>query len=161
MIDLIPPQLRLIALAVVAALLIYSGWCAQGWRLGEQMAQMETDQALALANAQQQARAKEKQWQDSLEETRNDAQQSIEVATADAAAAAATADSLQQQVDRLARRPARCPAVADGSEAADPAGLLLADLLRRINERAGQLAAYADRARIAGVACEKSYGVLR
>lgn len=161
MTDLIPPQIRLIAMAIVAALLFSAGWCAQGWRMGEQMAQMETDQALALATAQQQARAKERRWQDSLEETRNDAQQSIEVATADAAAAAATADSLQQQVDRLARRPARCPAVADGSEAADPAGLLLADLLRRINERAGQLAAYADRARIAGVACENSYGVLR
>ena len=158
---MIPDQFKLIASAIVAALLIYSGWCAQGWRLGEQIAQMETDQALALAAAQQQARAKERQWQDSLEETRNDAQQSIEVATADAAAAAATADSLQQQVDRLARRPARCPAAAGGSEAADPAGLLLADLLERINSRARELAAYADRARIAGVACEKSYGVLR
>ena len=158
---MIPDQLRLIALAIVAALLIYSGWCAQGWRMGEQIAQMETDQALALATAQQQARAKERQWQDSLEETRNDAKQSIEVATADAAAATATADSLQQQVDRLARRPARCPAVTGGSEAADPAGLLLADLLERINSRARELAAYADRARIAGVACEKSYGVLR
>ena len=158
---MIPDQFKLIALAIVAALLFSAGWAANGWRLGERIAQMETDQALALAAAQQQARAKEKQWQDSLEETRNDAQQSIEVATADAAAAAATADSLQQQVDRLARRPARCPVVADGSEAADPTGLLLADLLRRINERAGQLAAYADRARIAGVACEKAYGVLR
>ena len=158
---MIPDQFRLIALAIAAALLFAAGWSANGWRLGEQIAQMEADQSLALAAAQQQARAEEQRRQTALEIIRNDAQQSIEVAEADAAAAAATADSLQQQVDRLARRPARCPAVADGSEAADPAGLLLADLLRRINERAGQLADYADRARIAGIACEKSYGVLR
>lgn len=158
---MIPDQFRLIAMAIAAALLIYSGWCAQGWRMGEQMAQMETDQALALVAAQQQSRAKEKQWQDSLEETRNDAQQSIEVAEADAAAAAATADSLLQQLDRLKRRATNCASSANGSAPAQDATVVLADLLAEVEREGRAMATEATLRGIAGVACEKSYGVLR
>ena len=150
-------DLRMAAYAGAAVILFAAGWTANGWRLGEQMAQIEAGQSQALATAQAQARSEEQRRQTALEIIRNDAKQSIEQANADAAAAAATADSLQQQVDRLARRPARCPASTAGSPAADPAGLLLADLLGRIDKRAGELAAHADRSRIAGDACVKAY----
>jgi len=155
MLDLIPVQFRIAAYAAVCALLFGAGWIAQGWRLNAQIAQIEADQAQALTAAIQQARAEEQRRQIALEGIRKDAQDQITIAAADADAARVAAVGLQQQVDRLAAR--RCPAAADGSPAADPAGLLLADLLGRIDKRAGELAAYADRSRIAGNACVKAY----
>ena len=134
---------------------------AQGWRYGERIADIHAAQAEALATAQGQARAEEQRRQIAIEGIRQDAQDHIEKASADAVAADAAADSLREQVAKLARRPARCPGVADGSETADPTGLLLADVLSRIDARAGELAAYADRARIAGEACAFSYDAVR
>ena len=155
MLGLIPPQLRLAFYAAACALMFGAGWIAQGWRLNAQIAQMQTDQAQALTDAIQQARAEEHRRKIALEGIRKDAQDQIAIAVADAAAADTAAVGLQQQVDRLAAR--RCPASTAGSPAADHAGLLLADLLGRIDKRAGELAAYGDRARIAGNACVKAY----
>ena len=155
MLGLTPLSIRLAVYALACALLFGAGWIAQGWRLNAQIAQIETDQAQALASAIQQARAEEQRRQIALEGIRKDAHEQIAIAVADAAAADTAAIGLQQQVDRLAAR--RCPAAADGSPAANPAGLLLADLLGRIDKRAGELSAYADRARIAGEACIKAY----
>lgn len=155
MLDLIPAQFRLAAYALACALLFGAGWIAQGWRLNAQIAQIETDQAQALASAIQQARAEEQRRQIALEGIRKDANEQITIAADDADAARVAAVGLQQQVDRLAAR--RCPAATAGSAAADPAGLLLADLLGRIDKRAGELAAHADRSRIAGNACVKAY----
>lgn len=155
MIDLIPTQFRLAAYAAVCALLFGAGWIAQGWRLNAQIAQIEADSAQELTAAIQQARAEEQRRQIALEGIRKDAQDQITIAAADADAARVAAVGLQQQVDRLAAR--RCPASTAGSPAADPAGLLLADLLGRIDKRAGELAAHADRSRIAGEACVKAY----
>jgi len=155
MIDLIPTQFRLAAYALACALLFGAGWIAQGYRLGEQIAQIEKDQAQALASAIQQARAEEQRRQIALEGIRKDAQDQIAIAVADAAAADTAAIGLQQQVDRLAAR--RCPASTSGSPAADPAGDMLALMFRRIDEASGELAKYGDRARIAGDACVKAY----
>ena len=155
MFGLTPLSIRLAAYALACALMFGAGWIAQGWRLNAQIAQMQTDQAQALTDAIQQARAEEHRRKIALEGIRKDAQDQIAIAVADAAAADTAAVGLQQQVDRLAAR--RCPASTAGSPAADPAGLLLADLLGRIDKRAGELAAYGDRARIAGNACVKAY----
>lgn len=155
MFGLTPTTIRLAAYALACAVLFGAGWIAQGWRLNAQIAQIEADQAQALTAAIQQARAEEQRRQVALEGIRKDAHEQIAIAVADAAAADTAAVGLQQQVERLAAR--RCPAAADGSAAADPAGLLLADLLGRIDKRAGELSAYADRARIAGDACVKAY----
>ena len=155
MIDLIPPQFRLAAYAAVCALMFGAGWLTNGWRLNAQIAQMQADQAQALTAAIQQARAEEQRRQIALEGIRKDANEQVTIAAADADAARVAAVGLQQQVDRLAAR--RCPASTAGSPAADPAGLLLADLLGRIDKRAGELAETADRARIAGDACVKAY----
>ena len=155
MIDLIPAQFRLAAYAAVCAVLFGAGWIAQGWRLNAQIAQMQADQAQALTAAIQQARAEEQRRQIALEGIRKDANEQITIAVADAAAADTAAVGLREQVNRLAAR--RCPASTAGSQTADPAGLLLADLLGRIDQRAGELAETADRARIAGDACVKAY----
>ena len=155
MFGLTPLSIRLAAYALACALMFGAGWIAQGWRLNAQIAQIEADQAQALTAAIQQARAEEQRRQIALEGIRKDANEQVTIAAADADAARVAAVGLQQQVDRLAAR--RCPAATAGSAAADPAGLLLADLLGRIDKRAGELAAYADRSRIAGNACVKAY----
>lgn len=134
---------------------------AQGWRYGAEIAGIHAAQAEALASAQVQARAEEQRRQIAVEGIRTDAKEKINQAAADAAASDAHALGLQQQVDKLARRPSSCPGDATGSETADPARLLLADLFRRADEVAADMAAYADRARIAGEACERSYDGVR
>ena len=150
-----PATLRLAAYALACAVLFGAGWIAQGWRLNAQIAQMQADSAQELTAAIQQARAEEQRRQIALEGIRKDANDQITIAAADADAARVAAVGLREQVNRLAAR--RCPASTAGSPAADPAGLLLADLLGRIDKRAGELAAHADRARIAGDACVKAY----
>ena len=148
-------MIRIYSIIGIVIISFVCGYVINGWRLNAQIAQMQADQAQALTAAIQQARAEEHRRQIALEGIRKDANEQVTIAAADADAARVAAVGLQQQVDRLAAR--RCPASTAGSPAADPAGLLLADLLGRIDKRAGELSAYADRARIAGEACVKAY----
>ncbi|RQR87624.1 MULTISPECIES: DUF2514 family protein [unclassified Burkholderia] len=92
-------------------------------------------------------------------ENAKDASKQRTAALADAFAAHAAAGSLQQRVDQLVAA-ARHPATATGSPAAGDALDLLADVLGRADQRAGELAAYADAARIAGQQCERDYDAL-
>jgi len=52
---------------------------------------------------------------------------------------------------------ARDPAAANGSPSGAGAVDLLAYMLRRLSDRAAELAGVADRARIAGLTCERAY----
>ncbi|MCA8291686.1 DUF2514 family protein [Burkholderia vietnamiensis] len=92
-------------------------------------------------------------------ENAKDANQQRTAALADAFAARAAAGSLQQRVDQLVAA-ARYPAATPGSPTAGDALDLLADVLGRADQRAGELAEYADRARIAGQQCERDYDAL-
>lgn len=159
MLDLIPPQFRLAAYALACALLFASGWLCNGWRLNAHIAQMQAESAQNLAEAIAQARSEEQRRQTALEIIRDDANKQITDAVADAAAAHTAAVGLREQVNRLASR--KCPSAAGGGQAADKAGRVLSDLFSRIDEAASELAAYGDRARIAGQACEASYQALR
>ncbi|HEY4664443.1 MAG TPA: DUF2514 family protein, partial [Comamonas sp.] len=124
----------------------------------------ERDLLDAQATAQRQAeeRAKEQQRQIAINEIASNAQANIEQAQRDAATAARTADSLRAAIDQAAGRLADSEAshnacTADASKARADAARVLADVLKRADERAGKLAAYADRARVAGLACEAAY----
>lgn len=82
------------------------------------------------------------------------------VAVADAMRARAAHDRMQRDVADFitAHRLAAQARAAAGDGAPDSAALdLLADLRRRADERAGELAEIADRARISGSACERAY----
>ena len=150
-----------IAVGTLMALSAAGAWSWQANVYGRQIATMQAEQAHSLAAAQAQARAEEQRRQPALEVIRRDAQDHIATAAADAAAADTAADSLRDQVAKLARRPTSCAGVAAGGQTADPAKLLLADVLSRIDARAGELAAYADRARIAGEVCERSFNAVK
>lgn len=154
-------QYRLWLLAAALAAAFTAGWAGNGWRMGEQLAQVQADQAKALATAQAQARTEEQRRQTALEIIRNDARQSTEQHLADTAAADATADGLRDELDRIKRRAARCAGVATGGAPAKDATTVLADVLGEMESAGRELAAEADRRGIAGRACEAAYGVLK
>lgn len=94
----------------------------------------------------------------------NDARALSELAAA-RADAAGLADALRRLRERAAADAARRaaaghPQLVTSGAAAGPAPDLPTDVLGGLGEAAGQLAAYADAARIAGLACERSYGSL-
>jgi len=139
----------IVALAIAAAGSYFKGH-ADGVRTTTVAAQKAQIAAVAAARAEEQRRTA------AQSEIANDANQQRTAALADAFAARAAAGSLQQRVDQLVAA-ARHPAAAAGSPAAGDALDLLADVLGRADQRAGELAEYADRARIAGQQCERDY----
>jgi chromosome segregation ATPase len=113
------------------------------------------------AKASEQARQTELKRQRDIDQVRNDAQQKIKVAAADAINAQSAADSLQLEVNKLlAGRAALNSQVAAGGASIRDLTAVLADLRQRADKRAGELAAIADANRIAGQACERSYDAL-
>jgi hypothetical protein len=111
-------------------------------------------------------RTKEQAYQQSINKAVQDGQRIIDQATADAAAARASADGVQLAADNLARRLAASEAsgnscTAAASKAAARAAAVLADVFKRADQRAGGLAAIADQARARGLTCEQSYDGLR
>lgn len=161
MLALIPAQCRLpiagLAVAALMALSAYGAWQWQANAYTAQIATMQADQARSLAAAQAKARSEEQRRQTALEIIRNESRQSTEQALADAAAADATADGLQHELDRLKRRAAICASAATGSPPAKDAATVLANVLSEVESAGRAMAAEADRRGIAGAACERSY----
>ncbi len=147
----------LAGLAVGAA-----AWTVQGWRYGAEIVRIERDQAQALAAAEQAARNEEARRAAAIEEIQRDAQTAVTVAQRDAAAAGAVSERLRAQLARLRADLAAGdpPATLRGPTGADALDLL-AELFSRADGHAGELAAIADRARAAGLACERSYDAMR
>lgn len=95
------------------------------------------------------------------EESDRETRRFMERAKEERAAAAAAADRMRAQLDAFVAAHRADPApVADGPPAGSALDLL-ADLFVRVDARAGELADYADRARIAGQQCERDYDALR
>ena len=115
----------------------------------------------AARYASEAARAVEQRRQNEINQVRADAQNQIKAAADDAAVAASSADSLQRQVDKLLASRASCNTrIAEGGKTISDLTTMLADLRRRADERAGELARIADESRIAGQACERAYDAI-
>jgi hypothetical protein len=122
----------------------------------------DTRDATAKASNEAVERDKEQARQLSINKAIQDGQHIIDQATADADADRASAGSLRDAADNLARRLATSEAsghscVAAASQAAARAVMVLADVLKRVDQRAGDLAATADQARARGVTCQQAY----
>lgn len=148
------------AAAVGGVLAAGAAWTVQSWRYDAEIASMERDQALQVADAQALARATEQRRWAAREGVINDAKTQAAAAAADADRARAAAERLREQVARLRAGPGDPAAAGGGQAAADPIGVL-AVVLGELDDRAGTLARYADDARIAGLACERAYESLR
>jgi len=97
-----------------------------------------------------------------LQDNLNATQAQLDAEHANAAGAAHARDALRVQLNAYVRayaRPSDPAASAAGTPAGDPVGVL-ADVLDRADARAGELADFADRSRIAGLACERAYDAL-
>ena len=115
------------------------------------------------AAAERAVRAEETQRAQKLEAIANDTQKQIDAARVDAAAAARSADGLRKQLASYvaaARATSANPGTAAPGETASDAIDVLADMLVKLDERAGIYAEAADRSRIAGVSCEQAYSAL-
>ncbi|WP_316855673.1 DUF2514 family protein [Ralstonia mannitolilytica] len=162
---------RSILAAVIAACSFAAGWAINGWRLGEQLQQLEAThaqeregRARAVATASEAARAEEQRRIAEHKGIADAATKERDRAVADARAANAAADKLRARVAQLvaASRAASHTAAAGsgpGQPGGDPLDVLV-DVLRRTDGAAGELGEYADRLKVAGLACERSYDAL-
>ncbi|WP_426102871.1 DUF2514 family protein [Pseudomonas sp. PSPC3-3] len=118
--------------------------------------------AQAKAENEAATRTREQAYQQSINKAVQDGQRTIDQATADASAARASADGLRGAADALAARLAASQAgghscTAAASQAATRAVLVLADVFKRADQRAGDLAGFADQSHGRGLTCERAY----
>lgn len=122
----------------------------------------DTRDAEAKAKNEAAERDRELARQHLIDKATQDGQQIIDQSTADAAAARAAANGLRGAADDLASRLATSEAsgnscTAAASKATARAAVVLADVLKRADQRAGELAEVADQARARGLTCEQAY----
>lgn len=134
---------------IVLAILGLAAWIGHDLEAAGQ-AKAKAAQAEQAARDMAQARAREQALQTSKEESDREASTFNARAAADRGAAAGAADRLQQRFAAIngACVPPGAGAVAPGDPASSAADLR-ADVQRRLDEAAGQLAAYADAVRSA------------
>ena len=126
----------------------------------------DTRDAAAKADNEAAERDREQARQLSTNKAIQDGQRTIDQATADAVRARNSADSLRGAADDLAARLAASEAsgnscAAAASKAATRAAMVFADVFKRADQRAGDLAEVADQARARGVTCEQAYDSLQ
>lgn len=165
-----PIRTQLIVSAVVVVIGFGAGWMVNGWRLNAALSSAQAAHAQELEQlaqatvaSVQAVRAEEARRRAAVEEQRDTAKKQAQALEADMVAAAGTADRLRRELDALRRRGAACHATAaDGSTGepgADPIGLLI-DVLEGVESAGREVAQYADRLKIAGLACEGAYSAL-
>lgn len=147
----------LLVLALIAGFALFT---AHEQALGEEKNKAEVAQA-SLKLAQDNV-AKSAQIVATQKGAIHDAQLQAGAANAAAARAASERDAFRVRLNAFlsASRGPKPATAASGSAPAPDSLDVLADVLGRADDRAQALAAYADQARIAGLACERSYDAL-
>ena len=165
----------------IVSLVALSLWGLSAWRYsaGEEAGRL-------VANQQWQARWSERDAADASERAAHekamrelenkrrkdidlvaaDAERQLQLARADADRAADIAGGLRTRIAQLRRQLAdsetsRLSATAQASAARSSASVLLADVLSESLRRNEELAAYADRARAQGLACQQAYAHIK
>lgn len=142
----------MLARVLAVLLVLVSGWgLYQTGRIHR--LQLEVAQERAAATAQALQLTQERQA--ALGKVTDEARTQVAAARRDAAAARAGADSLRTAAAAAGR--ACGAASAGGSDPAAGTGPVLADVLGRADDVAGELAAALDESRAAGLACERAY----
>ncbi len=155
------PGRWLLYAALVAALLLGI------WRLDESRQQIGYDRATAEQAVRDKAadaaaRDKETKWQQDIDGVAYDAQKKIDALETELASAGVAADRLRAAAKIAASRARTNPGPADastGKPGADPLDLLVA-VLDRHSQELVRVGDFADRLRVAGLACERAYDTL-
>lgn len=113
--------------------------------------------AKAIADQKAADEQEERRRNAELQKIQANAQQRIDAARNDAVNAAAKSGRLQQQLASIRKQLVGYSAAESIGNPAAETGVLLGDVLAASVERNRQLADYADRAREAGLACQKQY----
>lgn len=166
-----PPQI--ITYALGAGCVVLGTLCGlQTVRLAHanaETAQAEEALAHAVASAESAARIELERLREQAHAQSTKQQEALDAATleterarAAAAAAGRAGDGLRRHAAKLASACAAQSGAAPASASAPASapGDLLTDMLGRLDAAAGELAEYADRARIAGLACERVHDSL-
>ena len=159
------------ALTATVALAIGAGTAAwiQGMRWDTEVAELKAGFAIErdaqtqiVISSVEAARNEERRRTDAIEKEATAARLAQSQAANDARAAGDAQRRLRQRIDQVLADAIRSdPTLAERS-APGRAGIdLLAELLGRSIARSGELASIADRARIAGLTCERMYDALR
>ncbi|MEZ2742284.1 DUF2514 family protein [Paenalcaligenes hominis] len=146
--------------AAMTAALFFCGWLygqAQ-YKSGYKMA--HKDQAVLIAQAYERVRDIELKRQAEMEVIRNDALLQIEQIEMDRDSADATSERLRKELARYRADTANACAATGSPSAQDPIGVLIG-LLEGLESAGREIAEYADRARVAGMACERVYDSVR
>lgn len=96
--------LRIAAVLAGAALAFGAGWKVNGWRMGEQIAEMQREQIAAVSSQNEVYRLKERAMNKKVEDARNEAIQREARIRSAAAGARNAADSLRDELADLRRR---------------------------------------------------------
>lgn len=161
---------RLLAAGAALSAAAGAGWTANGWRLEARIDEIKrehSDQVAragqATATAQAEQRAIEAQRSASLQEVSRVASLARTRADDDRRGADAARLRLLDAARGAASRACEAgadPAPTPGGQAEPGAAMVLAVVLGRADERAGELAEAFDKARVAGEACERAYSAL-
>jgi hypothetical protein len=151
------------ALALVAALVGLGYWVGSSWTGAEWEAKYEKREGQykeAGRLAEQQARSEETRRAAAVEGIRREARERIAAAESDAADERADADGMRKELANRTIRATHGAGACPGGSPTTTTLILYSELLDRADDRASELAAEADRRRIAGLACEEQYNSL-
>lgn len=113
---------------------------------------------------EQEIRQLQTDLQSTADRVNKDAKAQIDKLESDLLAANASAGSLRDKVTKYAASAKKCASnsgAANASETADAPAVVLGRMFSWADQSAGELAEFADRSRIAGLACETAYDNLR
>ncbi|QMV65199.1 DUF2514 family protein [Pseudomonas berkeleyensis] len=142
---------RSMVLGIVAALGFLGGWKVNGWRLGEGIAQGQVEAVTVV-------RVVERQQQSVADAEGQKGHDQLEGLRRRAADAGAAADGLRKQASSLATQLATCNAGTAGERTArEGAAAVFVRVLGEMESEGRAMAEAADRARAAGLTCERVY----
>lgn len=156
------PYIAAVVVVLVGLFMAYShGQSVKDYEWQAKWSARDTNDAAAKALNESKERTKEQARQQTINKVIQDGQKVIDQAYADAAASRDDR-SLRDAADATAGRVAASQAgghscTAAASQAATRAVMVFADVLKRADQRAGDLAADADQSRGRGVTCERAY----
>lgn len=156
--------LRFWQYAVMAVLvLLLTGQQVRVSAAKSELSAMRTSYAQAALKAEKEARAKEATREEEKQAIIDSANKQAEEAIAAVSAADSAASGLRSQLAKYTAAARSNTGAGKGSKSNPSAEALdlFGQLLARTDDAAGAVSLYADRLRIAGIACERQYDSLR